>query len=184
MLIEAFAGFSADKPDALLYLHTDPDDLGWDVIDLLKRHGVHDKTCISATASIRRGVDSSKLNEVYNYFDVMALPTAGEGFGLPILEAMAAGVPVMATAYSSCVELVADRGCLIRVKDFITAGRHNVEYAVPDVDDIVLNMDRLYAEPKLRQRYGDLGRAFALTLDWARVVLEWQVLLASLRGQS
>jgi len=52
----------------------------------------------------------------------MVLPTAGEGFGLPILKAMAAGVPVIATGYTSCVELLEGRGKLIKVKEFSNRG--------------------------------------------------------------
>ena len=172
-LIEGFSVFAKGRPDALLYLHTDPDDVGWDVIDLLKRWGVHDQTCISAKASIRDGVSSRKLNEVYNYFDVMVLPTAGEGFGLPLLEAMSAGVPVMATAYSSCVELLAGRGSLIDVMGYVTAGRHNVRYAIPDVGDLVDNLHRLYDDPAERERCAAAGRRFAETLSWDKIVPMW-----------
>jgi glycosyltransferase involved in cell wall biosynthesis len=42
----------------------------------------------------------ANLNEIYNLFDVMVLPTIGEGFGLPMLESMAAGTPVIATNFT------------------------------------------------------------------------------------
>ncbi|NCQ29488.1 MAG: glycosyltransferase family 4 protein, partial [Armatimonadetes bacterium] len=47
---------------------------------------------------------------IYNLFDVMVLPTMGEGFGLQFLEAMACGIPVVATDCSAVTELLEGRG--------------------------------------------------------------------------
>lgn len=178
VLVKAFARFCRDRDDAVLYLHTDPDDIGWDVLELLRHHGVFDRTCISRRASVSAGMPATSLNEIYNLFDVMALPTAGEGFGLPILEAMAAGVPVLATGYSACVELVEGRGELIAVKDFLTAGRHNVEYAVPDVEDLAAKLTRLHDRPELRVHHRGQGLDLARELDWDRLAPRWERLLS------
>ena len=43
-------------------------------------------------------ISQERLNIIYNTFDVMCLPTKGEGFGMPIIESAAAGVPVITTA--------------------------------------------------------------------------------------
>jgi glycosyltransferase involved in cell wall biosynthesis len=176
-LIKAFARFCRDKPEAVLYLHTNPVDIGWDILDLLKRYRVFDRTCISKSASIQKALAKTKLNEIYNLFDVMVLPTAGEGFGLPILEAMAAGVPVIATNYTSCVELLEGRGELIAVKEFLTAGRHNIEYAIPDIDDLVAKLNLLYSQPELRKQHSKAGLEYARTLDWDEIVKRWDNLL-------
>ncbi|MCD6505105.1 glycosyltransferase family 4 protein [Candidatus Poribacteria bacterium] len=179
ILIKAFARFCQDKDDALLYLHTDPNDVGWDILDLLRRYGLDDKSCITKDATVLRGVSKQQLNEIYNLFDVMVLPSAGEGFGLPIIEAMAAGVPVIATGYSACVELVEGRGGLIKVKEFLTLGRHNIEQAIADVDDLVDKLNLLYDNADLREQYSRRGLEFAQTLDWNRIVEKWNALLAS-----
>lgn len=177
LLIRAFSRFCQDKPDAVLYLHSDPNDVGWDLLDLLKRHGVFGRTCITRSVSITTGVSALRLNEIYNLFDIMVLPSAGEGFGLPILESMAAGVPVIATGYSACIELVEGRGELIEVAQYVTAGRHNVDYAIPDIDDLVDKMNLLYAEPDRRRAYSQAGLSFARTQDWSAITREWDALL-------
>lgn len=177
ILLKAFARFCHDHDDAVLYLHTNPDDIGWDLLELLRHHGIFDRTCISRRASVTAGMPATSLNDIYNLFDVMALPTAGEGFGLPILEAMAAGVPVIATGYSACVELVEGRGELVAVHDFLTAGRHNVEYAVPDVGDLTAKLALLHARPDLRCAHRERGLELAREFDWDRLLPRWEALL-------
>jgi glycosyltransferase involved in cell wall biosynthesis len=177
ILIKAFARFAETRPDAFLFLHTNPDDIGWDILALLRRYGIEHRTGLSRMASVAVGMSAAKLNEIYNLFDVMALPTAGEGFGLPILEAMAAGVPVVATRCSACVELVEGRGELIDVKGFLTVGPFNLEHAIPDEDDLVNRFELLYADPERRQRCREAGLEFARTMSWEAIIEQWRALL-------
>jgi len=50
--------------------------------------------------------EQEMIDKVYNHMDVFILPTAGEGFGIPTIEAMACGVPVAVTNYTSAYEIV------------------------------------------------------------------------------
>ena len=49
-------------------------------------------------------IDTNWLADIYNGFDVFCLATKGEGFGLPLIEAPACGVPVITTATTTGVE--------------------------------------------------------------------------------
>ena len=46
------------------------------------------------------------MANLYNCMDVFVLPTAGEGFGIPTVEAMACGVPICVTNYTTGYELI------------------------------------------------------------------------------
>jgi glycosyltransferase involved in cell wall biosynthesis len=54
---------------------------------------------------------------LYGAADLFVFPSQYEGFGLPVLEAMACGAPVIATRTSSLPELVAEGGVLVPVGD-------------------------------------------------------------------
>jgi len=50
--------------------------------------------------------DDEGMVDIYNCMDVFVLPTAGEGFGIPTIEAMACGVPVCVTNYTTAWEII------------------------------------------------------------------------------
>jgi len=58
-------------------------------------------------------VDDDDLVMLYNASSLFIMPSLYEGFGLPVLEAMACGVPVVASNVSSIPEVVKDAGILV-----------------------------------------------------------------------
>ena len=68
-------------------------------------------------------VSSSDLTALYAEADLVAVPSLREGFGLPALEAMAQGTPVLAGAGTAVAEVVGDGGLTLPV----AAGSDSVE---------------------------------------------------------
>ncbi|MCU7835158.1 MAG: glycosyltransferase family 4 protein [gamma proteobacterium symbiont of Taylorina sp.] len=62
-------------------------------------------------------VDVVQLNELYNQAFCFIYPSEYEGFGIPIIEAMAAGCPVIAMAKSSIPEVAGNAGLLVEYLD-------------------------------------------------------------------
>jgi glycosyltransferase involved in cell wall biosynthesis len=184
ILIEAFEEFSRRHPEAFLYLHTAPLDSGWDIPELLKQHGLTERAALPERADALGGCSDEDLNRLYNLMDVFALPTMGEGFGLPILEAMAAGTPVVATDCTSVTELVSGRGELIRVKDWLVAPGSTMEQAIPDREHLVELLEKLYGDPALRRAHAEEGRRLAEELTWDRAAERWQAFLTQIGRQA
>ena len=63
---------------------------------------------------VERGVDTTQLRNLYVASDAYLSTSKAEGLGIPILEAMACGIPVVATDTGAITELLEDgRGFLV-----------------------------------------------------------------------
>ena len=80
-----------------------------------------------------QGLDPADLPAVYNLARVLAHPAWYEGFGLPPLEAMACGTPVVVSNSSSLPEVVGEAG-LIAAADVPEAWRRALERVIGDTD--------------------------------------------------
>jgi glycosyltransferase involved in cell wall biosynthesis len=88
--------------------------LGWmyqSVLKEIERLGLKDRVHFTGY------IPFQDLPMVYNLADIFVYPTVYEGFGLPPLEAMACGTPVITTAVSSIPEHVGDAGILVPPND-------------------------------------------------------------------
>jgi glycosyltransferase involved in cell wall biosynthesis len=187
-LIKAFADFSRNKDDVALYLHTQVRDVGWNIDELVSHYNIADKAFSTSGFTALSGLSDEKLNEVYNLFDIMALPTMAEGFGLPILESQSAGVPVLVTDYSACPDLVVDKQELIKVKDILIMGR-NIGQAIADTDDLTRKLNIFYDDWKRKdskklKELGTKGRSKALSMDWKDVNKEFIRIIEKLEPET
>jgi glycosyltransferase involved in cell wall biosynthesis len=181
--LEIFRRFAADKDDVLLHLHCDPDDPGsripvyfYDLRSDIEFLNLTNKVQITKGMSIAAGLPITRLAEIYQAADVHLLSSWGEGFGLPTLQAAAAGVVPMASAYSASHELVLHHGEAISVRHFLRSPS-GLRYALIDIDDAASKLEKLYRDRELLAFKAQRARDFALKYDWKCVVRQWHELL-------
>jgi glycosyltransferase involved in cell wall biosynthesis len=98
-------------------------------------------------------VGRADLDVLLSGAKVFCYPSIREGFGLPVLEAMAQGTPVVTSAATSTAEVAGDAGLL--VDPF-------------DVDAIASAITQLLDDPDAARRLGEAGRDRAKTFTWQR----------------
>jgi len=110
--IFGFLEYWETNKNSFLYLHMNPKDpMGWDLRVILSQTALVEGRdfMFPSEEDYNKGAERSKLNRIYNAMDVFLTTATGEGWGLTITEAMACGVPVIAPAHTSIVE-IADKG--------------------------------------------------------------------------
>lgn len=167
------------REDVVLYLHCAPKDCGWELIDLQDDYGLMGNIIFNPDLQIGRGVEEGTLASIYNAIDIFTLPTRGEGFGLPVLEAMSCGVPIVATDYSAHPEWSRDSGILVPPKVIEAEPLTNIRRAIIDIDKYVEATLTLLDSDDLRKKYGAAGREQALKMDWSIVCKEWERIMDS-----
>lgn len=102
-------------------------------------------------------VSEGALSTLYANALAFAYPSVYEGFGLPVLEAMARGTPVLTSNVSSLPEVAGDAALLVDPGS---------------VDSIRSGLERLVDDPDLRERLIASGREREATFSWKRAARE------------
>jgi glycosyltransferase involved in cell wall biosynthesis len=133
--------------------------IGWEVGETL------DAITSLGDRAIRTGyVPDDQLALLYRRCALFAYPSLGEGFGLPVLEAMAAGAPVLTSDRSSLPEVGGDAAA----------------YCDPtDEGSIAATLEALLGDPDRRSAMAAAGPRHAAQFSWAHTA---QIVLETLEG--
>jgi glycosyltransferase involved in cell wall biosynthesis len=120
-LVEAFAKLRDRIPHSLVisgikHYKTEPD------FAAIDRYSLHDRVIPTGF------VEEEDLPVLYSMAEAFVLPSLYEGFGIPLLEAMACGCPIVTSTQGSCPEVVDGAGVLVNPRDSsdIAEGIHKV----------------------------------------------------------
>ena len=186
LLLKTFKRFAESHPDAHFYMHTNALSevpYGFDIPALVEQLGLAGRVHWPKFNPIVEPATDEQLNNLYNLGDVYLSNSAGEGFGLPVLEAMAAGLPVIAPDNSSHRELIQGHGWLAKSVDTDEYVNYPgyvptlQNFPVPNQRDLLNCMEEAYYDKKKRERYASEGVRFAERYDWSKVMPRWFELL-------
>ena len=127
---------------------------GWKVDDLLayiKRSRVGNKIVFTGYLS------DGELSSLYSSCTLFIYPSIYEGFGLPPLEAMACGAPVIASDIASIAEVAGGAALLVKPDDF-----EQLKKAIED----------LLSDQVARERLTKAGRKRAAQFSWSKTARE------------
>lgn len=127
---------------------------GWlygPLFELIKNEGMEEKIVFTGF------VPDEELPYIYNGADLFVYLSLFEGFGIPPLEAMACGVPVICSNTTSLPEVVGDAGILVAPAD------------QKAVEEAIL---RIIGNPSLRKEMREKGLVQASRFSWERTARE------------
>jgi len=191
--IKAFSLFAKDKEDVRLLMHCDPNDAAqpFRLFELINRYKIRNKV-IFTDVSFYNPYNYKQMNEVYNLMDVFLLTTSGEGFGVPIIEAMACGIPQVCTDYTTTKELVIDdiqTGEAVKlvgennycphphtdeILDGTLTGTYEVERGMMSIYNCVEILNKLYNDRNLLKKYSENSLVKAKKFySWDMIMPKW-----------
>jgi glycosyltransferase involved in cell wall biosynthesis len=127
---------------------------GWmmdDFVSFIEEKGVADRVCL--TGYLR----DEELCALYSSCAVFIYPSLYEGFGLPPLEAMACGAPVITSRTPALMETAGSAARLVDPKD---------------VDDMAQAMTEMLSDEKAREHYAELGKVHVKKFSWEQTALK------------
>lgn len=184
-LLAAWKVFSDAHEDVVLYMHT----AARGNLHLSERHGVDiplimktlrirpDSVLFPDDYAYRTGIPQRQVFAALQAADWLVLPSRGEGFGLPLVEAQACGTPVITTRFAAQEELCFD-GFLIEGE--FEWSWQGASVLKPGIASLVEALEAAYAERDTARYAERRERVAAMALDYAidRVVeLYWLPLL-------
>ncbi|MGC8642375.1 MAG: glycosyltransferase family 4 protein [Isosphaeraceae bacterium] len=150
-LVEAFAHISARHPDVLLVIVGDFGDVFHTHVPEIKK--AIERGDVENRVLLPGFVPDAELVHLYRQAYALVQPSLMEGFGLPSVEALACGTPVVCSNAGSLPEVVGDAGLF---------------FDPTDVTSIATTLRRLVAYPRMRDSLASRALARASHFTWDR----------------
>jgi len=117
----------------------------------IRQRGLEDRICLTGY------LPDEDLAALYSACSVFIYPSLYEGFGLPPLEAMACGAPVITSSDPALMETVGNAARLVNPNS---------------VDDIAWAMTEMLSDERMRQHYAALGKVQVKKFSWEQTALK------------
>ncbi|HTJ74433.1 MAG TPA: glycosyltransferase [Acidimicrobiales bacterium] len=171
VLLRAFAQEFKESEDVLLLVSIYNHDPDVDVHGEIAKLGL--ESCPPIVVLVNAEFADYQMAALYRSADCFVLPTRGEGWGMPVLEAMACGLPTIATGWSGPADfLTTDTGYPLDVRSMVPAKAKcpyydGFRWADPDAEHLRFLMRHVVDRPDEAAERGRAAAAFvAGNLTW------------------
>lgn len=122
------------------------------------------------------GIPARDLNAVYNAADVFITTARGEGWGLPITEAMSAGVPIVAPKHTSHAEILGEnRGVLVPCRSVsVLINDNDLPRPVAEVREMAEAVKNVLDHPAAARDMARTALVWAKLNTWDAVTRQWE----------
>ncbi|MFA5013945.1 MAG: glycosyltransferase [Actinomycetota bacterium] len=200
-VMKIFKEFQKRRPDSFLYIHARENDTFGSLRAIAQNFNLEFGTDWTVPGNFNEniGYPTEALNLLYNIMDCHVSSSLGEGWGLPINEAMATKVINLAPSHTSIPEIFNSEGLDLDNLDalktdenirgipyktnstsseWVCYGRDDFERVRPlgNVDDAVRKLIWIYDNPQEVAKITDRALAWVRTLDWDNVAKLWDTL--------
>ena len=173
---DAWGEFCKRHDDVRLYIHCDVtrSSGGLDLLQMSNQRGF--TPYAPDMWQLQSNLPPEKMAEIYSTIDVLLMPSGGEGFGVPLIEAQACGTPVITTDFTAQKDLI---GAGWKIP--IVGKRHtpmNSYWGIPDVDAMVDALEEAYdlwKSKKLRKTMKEKAVEFASDFDFDTITEEYLI---------
>lgn len=206
--------------ETYLYLHTSYPDAGWDLPLMLKEYEIGNRVLFTyacknckfyrpstyqhpmalcprcgqpamAMPNVGSGITQEELNNIYNIFDIYVQYAICEGFGMPQVEAGAAGVPIATVDYSAMQDIIKYLNAYpIKVNQFFRELETKAIRVYPDNDSFISILQEYINMPTMlqEQKRFETRKLTELRYNWDNIAQKWekyldQLQLTNLQGQ-
>jgi glycosyltransferase involved in cell wall biosynthesis len=172
------------NPNSFLYLHMDPEDIqGWNLKVVMAQVALkqYEDYMFTPPNLLKEKPDPGFMNCIYNASDVYVTTTTGEGFGLTILEAMAAKTPVIAPYNTSIIEIdggdkrdsPGDRISLLEIFRPFVSRFDNMIRTQCDIKEVADTIDCVVRNEAWMKAKAEEASKYAKSLNWRDIGKRW-----------
>lgn len=180
-LMRTFSKFAENK-NAHLFIMTNAYNpgKGFDLVAHRINLKMQEKIHFPENDPILFPLSNEELRQLYGASQVFVHNAVAEGRGMPLIEAMGCGIPLIAPDNSAQTEIVKDHGWLVKTidsEDFIEYPVYVPtlqEYPVTSQKSLLEKLEQCYAKPELREKFGVEARKFVIKrFSWDVIVPQW-----------
>jgi len=170
-VLDAFKKFHDVHPKSGIYMHTMLDNpSGFPIREYAKYLGIAQCIYEIPLYELSFSLGQNDMPNIYNIMDCLLSPSLNEGFGVPIIEAMSCGIPVIANDFTAMRDLIEEGVTGYKTEVLEKRFSPLLSYqGVPDTNSLYEKMELVFKADRVKmgkKARGHIEKEYDLTVVW------------------